>query len=84
MALREAWLSAQEGRLCAWQRARALAFARGQRGDPRRSIAEAFVNSGTMWLRPGDDAAWHMPKLLIPGGFRGNLGSNAHAVDTWR
>ena len=26
MALREAWLSAQEGRLCAWQQARALAL----------------------------------------------------------
>ena len=26
MALREAWLSAQESRLCAWQQARALAL----------------------------------------------------------
>ena len=40
MALREAWLSAPEGRLCPWQQARALAL--------REASQEIH---GTPWLR---------------------------------
>ena len=64
MALREAWLSAPEGRLCPWQQARALAL--------REASAEIHGAPWLPWIAerledaavPRDDVAWHRPVLL--------------------
>ena len=75
MALREAWLSAPEGRLCPWQQARALALREASEeihGAPWLPWIEAGVPEDAVVRR--DDVAWHSGTRRNPGGTRGSLG----------